>query len=246
MNFWTKHYRKKRITKFTILELLIVISIIIILMALLLPGLKSAKETAKQISCLNKLKQLGMGMSYYANDNNSWLPRYPSDATARDCWDTRIKDYVGYVPFPKVGGMYSGSSSIFHCPSSRELVAADCTDCRSRGYAMSINIATDTYGNGRLYTPYKYNSSVMILGEIWQSASTNREYALLGFCGNGEYLSYSSSPERFAWRHRGRMNFIRKDISGDASKAGASSYGENIVWLIRTDGLYYKDGSWYD
>jgi len=235
---------KNKIYEFTIIELLMVVSIIMILTALLMPALRTAKETAKQISCLNKLKQLGMGMSYYANDNNSWFPEYPATDTVNDCWDTRIKDYVNYVP-SSINGIYSGSSSIFHCPSG-ELVAANCTDCRSRGYAMNINVATDLYGNGKLYTAYKHNSKVMILGEVWFSASTNKEFTLLGKRQNREYLSFTSYPESFAWRHNTKMNFIRKDISGDASKAGASSYGENIVWYIRTDGLYYNDGSWCD
>jgi prepilin-type N-terminal cleavage/methylation domain-containing protein len=61
---------------FTLIELLVVIAIISILMSLLLPSLKSAKDMAKQISCSNNLKSIGSLAQFYINDNNSYYPRF--------------------------------------------------------------------------------------------------------------------------------------------------------------------------
>ena len=65
--------RRVKIRIFTLIELLIVIAIIAILAAMLLPALNNAKNAARETSCKNNQKQLGLLLTSYANDYDGWV-----------------------------------------------------------------------------------------------------------------------------------------------------------------------------
>jgi len=73
---------------FTLIELLVVISVIAVLMAILMPALSRAREQGKATYCLSNLRQVGIAMQLYAQDNNYKVPRYGS------IWPFHYMSYV--------------------------------------------------------------------------------------------------------------------------------------------------------
>lgn len=65
----------KRNKAFTLIELLVVIAVIALLLAILIPTLRKAKEAAMRLRCSSRLKQWGMAIQMYTNDNDHKLMR---------------------------------------------------------------------------------------------------------------------------------------------------------------------------
>jgi prepilin-type N-terminal cleavage/methylation domain-containing protein len=128
---------------FTLIELLVVIAIIAILAAMLFPVLNRARQSARNVVCVNNLKQVGTSISLYCSENSQWIPadyRPKGNAVATEtfpealcsgqfntCYpntvdpDFRSKDQKGY--FKLENGQYASSpgNNVLMCPERLEM-----------------------------------------------------------------------------------------------------------------------------
>ena len=101
---FTANPEKKR-HGFTLIELLVVIAIIALLAAILFPVFSRARENARKSSCLNNLKQIGIGIAQYAQDYDEAMIGVSIGGVAPNRWQERIQPYIK-------------SLQVFRCPSN--------------------------------------------------------------------------------------------------------------------------------
>jgi prepilin-type N-terminal cleavage/methylation domain-containing protein/prepilin-type processing-associated H-X9-DG protein len=173
---------------FTIVELLIVISIIVVLAGILFPIIGRVRARAGLAMCASNLHQLHRATAIYASDNGSYLPPYTS-YTRQD--DPRIPllfrtDYSSHLV--NVLDPYTKSRTIWFCPADPFAQ----TDSR----VMGVNHKNTSYRNGNFWygpggTADRTNSQLMLFTDLlWECFTPEEEDGV-------RYEAYYSHGERF-------------------------------------------------
>ncbi len=205
---------------FTLIELLVVVAIISILAALLLPALRSARDSANQTACMSNLKQVALGLQIMANDNNGWIngTGVASIPPAPVIWLDALTN--GYFK--------GGARLIFNDPS----FGGNRVGCPGK----IVNEVSDAFGVNSVFTGNSgYAPPVRSLNEV-------RNTARIFLVADSYTFSPDDSPQfdSTVWdpaltqgRHRGRgLNFVFVDGHGEFLKKGKwnTITGANLWW----------------
>lgn len=176
---------------FTLIELLVVIAIISILAAILFPVFATAREKARQISCVSNLKQLGLAFQQYYNDNDETGPLVrdgSGGANVPDGW-VLMKTF-GNSSTPAVYDVTKGSLYAY-VKSAGVYVCPDDSAGRTSGDSYALNGCanapvkdlTPAGRSGKTLAAFPNPSDIMLLSEEAaaggadiRTASTNDAY----------------------------------------------------------------------
>ncbi|QDS91110.1 hypothetical protein EC9_53300 [Rosistilla ulvae] len=175
---------------FTLVELLVVISIIGVLVGLLLPAVQAAREAARRMSCSNNLKQIGLSLHNYESAFRVFPSQSSSPGPGAEWTTQRGSWFTSILPFIEQDGLFSSFDSDYHwhAPENLEAVSTEvpmlrCPSAPDRtGFEWTVLV---DYPNGS-------STYSLTARDTYYGATT--DYANVG--GVGSQLSATLPPQQ--------------------------------------------------
>ncbi|MBN8527249.1 MAG: type II secretion system protein [Planctomycetes bacterium] len=210
----------------SLVDLLVVACIVAILSALMLPALRMVRETARTVQCQSSLRQVGMGIATYMDENRGFFPTARQDGVVGAYGS--YKHWFEHLQECMDGGDGDGNGSL----DRRDLQSAQrnvLKDCPSR--RPSTQIFQYGYGlNGCLRMPERYHRSYWDVSSGYYvdyrvSAVTRLSTRALVGDGADWHITVDNPKYPTAWvpdRHRGASNYLFCDMHVERLPAAAA------------------------
>lgn len=215
----TQPRRAIRKTAFTLLEVLVVVSIVALLLAVVLPALRGAKSRARRLQCAVGMRQIGVGLATYAAEANDTLPLNAGETwkTAgavttgmqivsgiRDTWIEELQRAMGRAQSPWLSPLRCPQSD--YCTTRLDCIV-DVNERPGSGWILNA------YCRGRKQTAIPVPSDGVLIMEngCWTYMAEDTGY--LEFPHQPEYYPHPDAYEeaasgRWAWPYAGHERNI--------------------------------------
>jgi prepilin-type processing-associated H-X9-DG protein len=215
---------------FTLIELLVIIAIIAILAAILLPVLEKAEARAKQTSCMNNMRQIGIALNIYPGDYNHQYPNCLNPGGAGYyVWQPRLMDLMA-------------TRNAFFCPAALPQSAWDLKANNTVQQIIGENGKLDKYGlvTGAGGSSYANQGTRFSLG--YNDWGLNLGWSTCLGMG-GDVSGNANIVTESMIRHPSDMIAVA-DVRSD-TPAGSIQYNANTTpltsWIVAND----QDPPWY-
>ena len=181
-------------TAFTLVEMLVIISIIAILVAMMMPALEKALSASRTTACQNTVRGLGVAGMQYIDDNHGWLPSWGGNWNP--WWGQLISPYL--FPGYTAGSIPNIENSPLKCPLNGKVL-------KDNGVLFK-----HSYNYHMLFSNTRQRSMKSPANTVWFYDAQSFGYP---FPAQGQSFTYAPNQSNRAghWRHSGLLSMVMLD-----------------------------------